>query len=428
MSAAAQVRLALSELHAVYRERRNELLGLWLMGFVVLSSYALARPAAESLFLQAYSSSALPWAWLGVAVAAALVVGLYNRAARRRPIHALLSLALLASAGTLVLLLVALRLRLPGAPYLVYVWKDVYIVVLVEIFWTFANCAFAVKTARLLYGTFSMAGALGGIFGNLAIGRLAAALGTETALMLVAPVLGAAWAGSLVLVRPSAAPERQPAAMQGGLRTLVHSRFLLLLLALIGTVQLAVNLIDFQFNVAVEAAFADVDARTHAIGVVYAAIEATALVLALLTSAILRFAGVSATLLFIPAALGSAVLALLVAPGYATAAVAKVASKAFDYSLFRAGREILYIPLSYAEKTQGKALIDIFAYRLAKGGASLVVLLLRGAGALSLLGVVTSSLVAVWLALTVAITARHRAMVQGSAAPAQALPQRRASV
>ncbi len=33
--------------------------------------------------------------------------------------------------------------------------------------------------------------------------------------------------------------------------------------------------------------------------------------------------------------------------------------KALDYSLFRAGKEMLYLPLSYGEKTRGKALVDI---------------------------------------------------------------------
>ena len=50
-----------------------------------------------------------------------------------------------------------------------------------------------------------------------------------------------------------------------------------------------------------------------------------------------------------------------------------MASKAFDYSLFRSAKEMLYIPLSYEEKTRGKALIDMLAYRVAKGGASLLV-------------------------------------------------------
>ena len=61
--------------------------------------------------------------------------------------------------------------------------------------------------------------------------------------------------------------------------------------------------------------------------------------------------------------------------------VVKVASKSLDYSIFRAAKELLYLPLSQAEKTQGKALIDMLTYRVAKGGASVLLLILKKAGA-----------------------------------------------
>lgn len=49
------------------------------------------------------------------------------------------------------------------------------------------------------------------------------------------------------------------------------------------------------------------------------------------------------------------------------AVVAKSASKIFDYTIFKSSKEILYIPLSYEERTVGKAIVDMFSYRLAKG-------------------------------------------------------------
>ena len=41
---------------------------------------------------------------------------------------------------------------------------------------------------------------------------------------------------------------------------------------------------------------------------------------------------------------------------------------------YRTTKDILYIPLSRAEKTQGKTMIDIFAYRLARGFCSMFLL------------------------------------------------------
>ena len=82
--------------------------------------------------------------------------------------------------------------------------------------------------------------------------------------------------------------------------------------------------------------------------------------------------GIPLTLLAVPAILGISVVSFLIAPGFAVVAVTKVMSKVMDYSVFRAAKEILYIPLSYREKTQGKAVIDMMTYRLAKGLSAVI--------------------------------------------------------
>ena len=76
----------------------------------------------------------------------------------------------------------------------------------------------------------------------------------------------------------------------------------------------------------------------------------------------------------IPGLLGCAVAGFAIVPKFIAIASGKVASKAFDYSLFRAAKEILYIPLSHAERTQGKAFVDMMAYRMAKGATSVMLL------------------------------------------------------
>jgi ATP/ADP translocase len=95
-------------------------------------------------------------------------------------------------------------------------------------------------------------------------------------------------------------------------------------------------------------------------------------------------------------------------PRFALIASAKVASKAFDYSLFRAAKEILYIPLNHAERTQGKALVDICSYRVAKGACSLLLLGLAalGSGAANLnvwIPVLCLGFIGLWIAVTVAL-------------------------
>jgi AAA family ATP:ADP antiporter len=88
-------------------------------------------------------------------------------------------------------------------------------------------------------------------------------------------------------------------------------------------------------------------------------------------------------------------------PQYAAIAAAKVASKAMDYSLFRAAKEIMYIPLSHAERTQGKAFVDVMSYRMAKGATSLMLLGLIGFGRPELALWLTLGCVGLWVWITV---------------------------
>jgi len=387
--------------------------GVSALAFVVLGSYAVARPATESLFLEAHGSGRLPWVWLGVAAAASATVAVYRRACARLALPRLLSWALFCSGAALVVLLTLRGVWAPGATFLLYCWKDVYIVVLVEMLWSIANSVFRLPTARWAYGLFCVAGSLGGIAANLGVGHLSHAVGTANALWAVVPILAVAGAlgawlspvWGLSAPVPQAAPPTAASLWSGGAAVVRQSRTLLLLLGLIAVVQVVITLVDYQFNATMEVAYRDVDARTAAIGRVYATIDAGSMILQLATGPILRVLGVRATLLAIPVLLGAAVSAFALSPRALTISIAKVGSKVFDYSLFRAAKEILYLPLSYAEKTEGKAVVDVLTYRVSKAGASLLLLALAAAAVTP----TALGLLVVWVGLTHALTRRATA-------------------
>lgn len=393
------------------------MLGACALAFLVLFSYEIARPAAESLFLERHGKEELPRVWLFVALGATAAVALYGRFAARVRLLRLFAACSALSAASLVPLQLAWAAEMPGAAYLLYVWKDVYIVVLVEIFWSFANTVYPLKAARWIYGLFCAAGSVGSAVGARTVQALAAGPGTEGALWLVVPTLLVVAAATLVMDRvlgptaAPAAPEKARPSLRDGLRLLTGSRYLTLMLGLILVVQLVVTLVDYQFNGVVEQAFPDKDQRTAAMGLVYEWIAYGSLALQLATGLVIRLAGVERTLIGIPLIIAGSVVALAVAPVFAVAAAAKVAGKAFDYSLFRATKELLYLPLPYAEKTRGKAVVDMLTYRVAKGG---VALLLNGLVALGIgwaAGWLAVGCVLVWLALSFVLAARYQRTV-----------------
>jgi ATP:ADP antiporter, AAA family len=382
------------------------------LAFVVLFGYAIARPSIESLFLEAHGSAALPWAWLGVAAGAAVAVAAYGRATARRPLGVVLAATIAASALVLVVLLAA-----GGGgttAYLLYVWKDVHVVLLIEALWSFANTIFSERTARWAYGLFCAAGSLGGISGNLAVGRLSTALGgTARALWVELPVFAAELAIAAWLARAAGNP-RPRARAAGTIAEAValfrRERFLLWLLGLVATVQIVVTLVDYLFAGAAVAAYPATDARTAFLGHVYAAVDLGSLVLQVGTAGALRLLGLGGTLLSFPALLGATLLAFAATPAVAVVAAAKWTSKALDYSLFRAAKEILYIPLDYEAKTRGKAIVDILGYRLAKAAASALVLLAAALASWAVLAA-TLALVALWTGITVGVIRRRRVVV-----------------
>lgn len=403
------------EAREAFRARPRELAVLIAAAVVLMSTYGFARPAAEALFIGDYGASALPWAWLGVAAAAIAVTALYNRLAAALSLARLWPRAILASLVVGVALLAAELAGIEHASFALYIWKDVYIVVLVELFWSVANVTFPIHQARWAYGLFLAAGSLGSLVAELAVGPLAAAAGTERSMLAVVPLLLisaalAPWLPAAVTAAPErAAPPPLAAALIRGVRILLRSRYLTLLVGLIVVVQIAITLVDYQYNVALEAYSASDEVRTAVAGQIYAATNAAALILQLLAGPLLKIAGVPLILVMIPALLFGGVLWAAASPRLVAVAAIKIASKAFDYSLGRASKEILYIPLSYAEKTEGKTLVDLLTYRVAKGLASAMLLWLAavelGAGAVSALVI---GLLGGWIALAAIIGRRFR--------------------
>ncbi|MDP7114185.1 MAG: Npt1/Npt2 family nucleotide transporter, partial [Myxococcota bacterium] len=174
-----------------WRDRRTltRVIGLCALAFFCMLSYAVARPACESLFLDAHGSEALPRVWILVAVFAAVSVAIYNRFSTRVDLVTLYGAVCVITGGLLALLIVAWTRGVPFTGYALYIWKDIYIVILVEIFYSFANTVFPIRSARWFYGLFGVFGSLGGIVGNLGVGELSKLIGTEHALWTMIPIL-----------------------------------------------------------------------------------------------------------------------------------------------------------------------------------------------------------------------------------------------
>jgi AAA family ATP:ADP antiporter len=411
----------LDDLATLDRDARIRVLGLGVVAFFILASYELVRSPVEAIFSLHHPAAGEAWALLAVGLGAAIAVGLYAPLTARFDLLTLLGGAALVSGAALVALM-----ALYGAgehvvtPYLLYVWKDVYIVVVLEVFWSFANAVFPLRSARWVYGWLLAFGSFGAGFGLYVGGLLRDSVGSVERLWAVLPALGLAWAGAALLRRQpgGGAPAPVPpvdgkprASLLEGVRVVRQSPYLSAVLGMVFTIQLVVALVDFAFKVRLRETFPDLDARTASLDAVYAWVNYASLSLQVCTGVVLKAIGVTGVLVGIPALIAFTVGAMAVLPTFAVSAVAKVAGKAFDYSLFRAAKELLYLPLSYAEKTQGKAVVDMLTYRVAKSAAAALLLGLVALDATRWVPHLALALVFGWLVLAALIARRYRARV-----------------
>ncbi|MEC7241689.1 MAG: Npt1/Npt2 family nucleotide transporter [Myxococcota bacterium] len=395
------------------------LAGLCAIAFFCMLGYAWARSPIESVFLEDWGKDRLPLAWIGVALGALATVSMWDRLASRLSLPRLIFALSAGSCVGLAILLGAREAGVRQASFLAYIFKDLYIVLLVESFYAFANATYPLKTARWAYGLFGVMASLGGRVGNKSLEELASSMGSGRVPWLVLPTflvvcffVGWISRGASESLRLK---KDRPPGLIDAVRTVRSSRYLVWMVVLIASIQLATNLIDYVYQGALQEVFVLKDERTGISGDVYASIDDFTLALNLSAGVILSRMGVSLTLLAIPFLVGlSAGLSLLI-PGFFVLAICKVANKAFDYSIFRVAKEALYLPLGIEQKTKGKAVVDVLTYRLAKGGASLLSFVLivlglqHGAMALALL------LMGIWLYATVRVLRKYQQLLDEQA-------------
>ena len=177
------------------------------------------------------------------------------------------------------------------------------------------------------------------------------------------------------------------------------------ILTIVLTTQVVAAMTDFAFQGALADAIPETDARTAYLGGFFARLNMVALVLQFIAAPILlswlRYDWIN---LAIPTVQIATCTWAVLEPSLVSTGAAFMTFKAIDYSLFRAAKEILYIPLSFDARYRSKELIDVFGYRFGKGGASLAVTVAVAQGVVFTAGryaALALGAVFVWLALVI---------------------------
>jgi AAA family ATP:ADP antiporter len=379
----------------------------------LLFGYEFIRSVSQSLYIGAYGAARLPVVMAAAPLGTLLVIVLYGRLLSLAGPRRAILLTTLLSAGLILACAQAIRGGSRVATGVLYVFREAYIVLLVEQVWSFINSTLCQGEGRKLNGPICGVASLGAIAGGLVVNHLAIGLGSVNLLVLAAGSLVPTGLCAVLAYRRGGEPQPAAAEARGrqghlGLRPLLQSRVLRDLALIVMATQVVSTVLDLQVSRYVEAALPLRDERTRWFGGFYAVLNIGAaafqFILAPLLLARLRLRVIHVT---IPLVHGTLCVAALVWPSLTAAAAALMMFKVLDYSLFRAAKELVYVPLSFDARYRAKELIDAFGYRLAKGGASLGLVVanrLMTVPAVALPGIALVALAA-WIPLAVQLTA-----------------------
>ncbi|MDG4866643.1 Npt1/Npt2 family nucleotide transporter [Guyparkeria sp. 1SP6A2] len=356
--------------------------------FLIIAAVYHLKPASRSIFISSLGADFLPYVWIATAVVLGLTIGLYHRLiAYYSRIHVVLGSCAIA----IVILMVFYPLLNDSGfvqAFAFYIFVDMLSVILVEQFWSLTNTIFTTIEGKRWYGLIATGGLVGGVVGGIASSTLIREFGLATMdLLPVAAAIIALLIALTLLMGRLGLYEEKPGvsngvsdheqASTGDWRAILRHRYLLLIAGILLLAQIAEPIIEYQFMQMVQSTIEGRDARTAYLGAFFSVLSAVAIGINLaITPLVHRWLGVLGGLFVQPLAVMVGSLWFMSQATLQAGAFLKIADRGLSYSINRASKELLYVPIAPLLMFRAKAWIDMFGYRLFKVAGSLLILLL----------------------------------------------------
>ncbi len=376
----------LTKLHRFWEEilsysRQEKLVLLFAMicSFCITSEYAITKPASNSIFLAHYPVTYLPYAWLATVPLNFLAVSFYNRLLNRLGSFRMC----LCFIGVTLVVNLSSAFFPSSLAFLLYVWKDIYVLLMFQQLWSVIHSVIKSDRAKYLYGFLFGIGGVGAIMGSVVPGFFAVAVGSEHLLLMTLPIYLIFATAYFFFLKQSgflkeSIKEKEQGHFLEGFQLIRQSKPLRFILLIVVLMQVMATIMDFEFNTFLAMRYPEQDVRTQFSGRLFGTINTLNLCLQFVaTFLVVHLFGLKRSHFLVPVILLINAVGCLFYPGFAFVTYSFVVIKTFDFSIFNIIKEMLYLPLKKVEKFKAKAIIDVFAYRSAKAGASLCVLALQ---------------------------------------------------
>ncbi|KAG6559924.1 MULTISPECIES: Npt1/Npt2 family nucleotide transporter [Candidatus Rhabdochlamydia] len=370
------------DLNRFSKTERLFIMGAMLCGFFILADYSIIYPVSNSLFISTYGTRFFPYAWLVSIPLNLLLVGLYNKYLPK--LGCLKTYLILASSVVTINYCCALLIKQYSfLSFFLYVWKDVYIMLMFQQLWSVIHSTVSLKRAKYLYGIFFGVGGLGSLSGSLLPGFFAMKVGSESLLYMTLPLYLCLTAAFILTLKQSNAgaslllKEKKDAkdALMHGIQLILNSRILVFIALSVLFMQLSATLIDYQFNTFLEKFITVKDLRTEYTGRMQAiGLSFTVFMQFFGTYLLVQRVGIKRLHIALPFILCIMSILCFLFPSFGIVTFTVILLRSYNSSLFSIIKEMLYIPLNPDQKFRAKAFIDVFLFRFAKIFASLIIL------------------------------------------------------
>jgi len=359
----------------------------------ITTDYAVVRPASVSHFISTFGSEQIPYGWLLSVPINFLIVTAYGWLLRRFENRLVMGLSVFAIVA-INLLCAGFLPSTPWLSWLLFIWKDIYVLLMFQQVWSYLHTKTELSKAKLLYGIMFGIGGLGGAIGGLVSQHLAVKIGTENLLIFSAPIYVLFACSYLLMLGKEKVVLLKEESSKSQRQLFSEHRFLFYILGIVIFMQMASAFVEYQFSNALQMQIPTKDLRTAYCGKIYFYISTIKLFFQLIGTYILvTLLGLRTSHFIIPMTLLINGALLFAMPSFALVSMTFVTIKSLEYSLFNISKEMLYIPMKSGAKFKAKAFIDVFAYRSSKALASLIILGVQMAGIAPLNRVLTLFLI-----------------------------------
>jgi ATP:ADP antiporter, AAA family len=415
-------------LNKIVDVRADEIRALWLgflFFFVVLAGYYVIRPIRDNIGAQQFEN--LWWMFTVVLVAMIVANALFSMIVARMSRRRFIPIAYRFFILNLIIFFVLMQYMPPGKQPWVdgcfFVWVSVFNLFATAVFWGFMTDLFTTEQGKRLFGFIAVGGSLGGILGPIITASLVHYVSTGFLLLICAAMLEVA--AQFVRFFPAefrrdnARPGDNAAAAEkpiggkfwDGVTHICKSPYLFGLFLFIFLYTFTSTWTYFQQSELTKSGFVDKAARTAFFAKLDLSVNTLTLVLQIfVTGRLMKFLGVTVTLLFMPVLSLFGFAAIGFAPVLPVLAAFQIARRASTFAFMRPAREVLFTVLRREDKYKAKSFIDTFGYRCGdQFGVSYSGLKALGLS-LSAISYIAIPIVAGWCVLGVWLGRKQRAL------------------